>query len=191
MGDPLADEHLLAQIALNDRTALETLYDRYERMVFSFALRCVNDRHIAEEVVQDVFTKIWKGAESYHSNQAKVTTWMLTITRRVAIDYYRKSTRRGDHLHIQSDDWLQLAATDKGPDVRTEESDLRNAVFDAMGSLSNDQRVTIERMYYLGQTQREIAEELGVPLGTVKGRIRLALAHLRERLSSKGWGDTP
>ncbi|OPG15144.1 RNA polymerase sigma factor [Ferroacidibacillus organovorans] len=190
MSELQSDEFLLEGIARREQAALETFYDRYERMVFSFALRCVADRSLAEEVVQDVFTRLWRSAERYDGQKAKVSTWLLTITRRIAIDHHRKSMR---NVPVQSDvdDRLQqLEESDPGPPEQVEANEMKDLVRSALNRLPNDQREAIERMYYQGQTQKEIAEAIRVPLGTVKGRIRLGLARLREQIDVHGWGDT-
>ncbi|KYP81365.1 RNA polymerase sigma factor [Ferroacidibacillus organovorans] len=190
MSELQSDEFLLEGIARREQAALETFYDRHERMVFSFALRCVADRSLAEEVVQDVFTRLWRSAERYDGQKAKVSTWLLTITRRIAIDHHRKSMR---NVPVQSDvdDRLQqLEESDPGPPEQVEANEMKDLVRSALNRLPNDQREAIERMYYQGQTQKEIAEAIRVPLGTVKGRIRLGLARLREQIDVHGWGDT-
>lgn len=191
VSETLSDEALLEGIVRRDQMALEALYDRYERMVFSFAMRCVGNASLAEEVVQDVFTRIWQSAERYDGQKAKISTWLLTITRRIAIDHYRKFKRSVSAVQSDVDDRLQqVEETDPGPPERFEAREMKDLVRNALHHLPNDQREAIERMYYQGQTQKEIAEAIRVPLGTVKGRIRLGLARLREQIDVRGWGDT-
>jgi RNA polymerase sigma-70 factor (ECF subfamily) len=189
MMEPCSDEELLQRIAQQDRSAMTELYDRYERVVFGFALRTVSDRGQAEEVVQDVFMRVWRNAQRYDPQLAKVSTWMLTVTRRCAIDALRKSARRPASDLTQDEQLNLVPATEPGPEARASAVAVRDIVASALQSLPRDQRVALERMYYQGYTQSEIAEEFGIPLGTVKGRIRLGLARLREQLDAAGLRD--
>jgi RNA polymerase sigma-70 factor (ECF subfamily) len=189
MMEPCSDEELLQRIAQQDRSAMTELYDRYERVVFGFALRTVSDRGQAEEVVQDVFMRIWRNAQRYDPQLAKVSTWMLTVTRRCAIDALRKSARRPSSDLTQDEQLNLVPATEPGPEAQASAVAVRDIVAAALQSLPRDQRVALERMYYQGYTQSEIAQEFGIPLGTVKGRIRLGLARLREQLDAAGLRD--
>lgn len=192
MTEVSSDEELLAAIAARDKAAMTAFYDRYERMVFSFAMRCVSDRSAAEEVVQDVFMKVWRSAESYDVAQGKLTTWLLTITKRTAIDLHRKTQRRLTPDLVEDDQLVQLPTDDdEGPEAIVQANAMREVVAEALKALPDDQRATIERMYYQGYTQREIAQEMNVPLGTVKGRIRLGLSRLKEQLLARGLRDAP
>lgn len=185
------DEQLMQRIAAQDRRAMEELYDRYGKMVYGFAYKSVSDKYAAEEITQDVFTKVWKNASAYDPAQAKLATWLLTITRRIAIDQFRRKERRPQAAPTIDDVLVLFHDTSLGPDGLAEVQAVREVVSEAMKSLPSDQRIPIERMYYQGLTQREIAEQLDVPIGTVKSRIRLGLARLRDKLSSVGLGEAP
>jgi len=185
------DEQLMRRIAETDRQAMEVLYDRYGKMVYGFAYKSVSDRYAAEEITQDVFTQVWKNAASYDATQAKLATWLLTITRRIAIDHFRRSERRPQAAPTTDEVLILFHDTSIGPDGLAEVQAVREEVSEAMKSLPIDQRIPIERMYYQGLTQKEIAEQLDVPIGTVKSRIRLGLARLRDKLSSVGLGEAP
>lgn len=192
MTEVTSDEQLLAAIAARDKAAMTAFYDRYERLVYSFAVRCVTDRSAAEEIVQDVFMKVWRSADSFDAVQGKLTTWLLTITKRTAIDLHRKTQRRLSPDLVE-DEQLALFKTDEdeGPEAIVQANAMREIVSEALQALPDDQRATIERMYYQGYTQREIAEDMNVPLGTVKGRIRLGLSRLKEQLLARGLRDAP
>lgn len=191
MTEAVTDEQLLASIAEQDRAAMTTLYDRYERLVYGFALRCVQDRSTAEEIVQDVFLKVWRSAERYDAVQGKLSTWLLTITRRTAIDMHRKTQRRLSPDLLEDEQLSQIQTDQEGPEQIVDARATRAIIAEALLHLPDDQRVTIERMYYQGSTQREIAEAMNVPLGTVKGRIRLGLSRLKEQLQATGLRDAP
>ncbi|MCY0875707.1 MAG: sigma-70 family RNA polymerase sigma factor [Firmicutes bacterium] len=192
MTEVSSDEQLLAAITASDKAAMTAFYDRYERLVFSFAVRCVSDRNAAEEIVQDVFMKVWRSAESYDGAQGKLTTWLLTITKRTAIDLHRKTQRRLSPDLVEDEQLAQIrTGDDDGPEAIVQANAMRAIVKEALQTLPDDQRMTIERMYYQGYTQREIAQEMNVPLGTVKGRIRLGLSRLNEQLRAKGLRDAP
>jgi len=192
MTEVTSDEQLLAAITARDKAAMTAFYDRYERLVYSFAVRCVADRSAAEEIVQDVFMKVWRSADSFDAVQGKLTTWLLTITKRTAIDLHRKMQRRISPDLVE-DEQLALFKTDEieGPEAILQANAMREIVSEALKALPDDQRTTIERMYYQGYTQREIAEDMNVPLGTVKGRIRLGLSRLKEQLLARGLRDAP
>lgn len=184
------DEALLARVAQQDREALEHLYDRYERPVYGLAMRCSGDRFLAEEIVQDVFAKIWRFAGSFDPKQGKASTWILTMTRRQAIDRFRSQARRQQETPQEDEhlaEWAESFA--RSPDA-AEATSLRLTLREALSQLNHDQRLVIERIYYQGYTQQEVADQLGIPLGTVKGRVRLGMARLREWLTSSGWEQT-
>ncbi|MCY0901528.1 MAG: sigma-70 family RNA polymerase sigma factor [Firmicutes bacterium] len=191
MIETVSDDELLDGIAQQDRAAMTALYDRYERLVYSFAVRAVRDRSAAEEIVQDVFVKVWRSAERYDASQGKLSTWLLTIARRTAIDMHRKTQRRLIPELMEDEQLAQVHDDEAGPEAIVEAHALRDIIQEALARLPDDQRATIERMYYQGYTQREIAESMDVPLGTVKGRIRLGLSRLKEQLLATGLRDVP
>lgn len=190
MVETCSDGELLKRIANRDRTAIEVLYDRYERLLYSFARKAVPDDFVAEEIVQDVFIKVWGAAHTYDERQAKLTTWLLTIARRTAIDHARK---RQKLIHSSTnDEVLQILPDDtKQPYEWTEVLALRQTIQDALNELPGDQKLLIERIYLQGLSQREMAELLQLPIGTVKSRIRLGLAKLKDKLTATGWEVTP
>lgn len=190
MTQTLSDEELLQRVATQDRIALEALYDRYERTLYGFARKCVSDPFVAEEVVQDVFMKLWKSAAAYDPAQGRMSTWLLTITRRTAIDHFRKRQRSAQEP-APIEDMQQAVDAAPRPDEAAEIAGLRSVIESALNDLPSDQKLLIERIYFQGLTQRELAELLDVPIGTVKSRIRLGLQKLRDRLSATGWEVTP
>jgi RNA polymerase sigma-70 factor (ECF subfamily) len=177
------DQALVRLITSGRDEALSELYDRYNRLVFSLALNVVRDAAIAEEIVLDVFTRIWEKAGTYRPEQAKVSTWLTSITRYRAIDVLRHQGARPERDSISWTD-LPLSAHphSPGPEPAAELALRRDRMRTAIGDLPDEQRKTLALAYFQGYTQREIAELTGQPLGTVKTRIRLAMQKLREAL---------
>jgi RNA polymerase sigma-70 factor (ECF subfamily) len=184
------DGDLLQAIAARDETALAALYDRYHVLAFSLALRVVNDRGRAEDVVQDAFLSIWRKAASYAEGRGSVKTWLASIVRNRAIDLVR-ARRESDG----DDEAVLLALRDPGPgvlDAVTASLD-RTTVRDAVVKLPIEQRQAIAMAYFEGRSHSEIADVTGLPLGTVKSRIRLGMHRLRDLLQQAGvsspWDD--
>jgi len=177
------DQALIRLITGGREEALSELYDRYSRLVFSLALNVVRDAAIAEEIVLDVFTRIWERAGTYRSDRAKVSTWLTSITRYRAIDVLRHQRARPEKDSISWTD-LPLSAHPHapGPEPAAELALRRDRMRAAITDLPDEQRETLALAYFQGYTQREIAEMTGQPLGTVKTRIRLAMQKLREAL---------
>ncbi|MBP8252335.1 MAG: sigma-70 family RNA polymerase sigma factor [Herpetosiphon sp.] len=169
--------HLLMRIAAGDETAFKTFYQQYVNLVFSMALHVLRDQSLAEEVAQDVLVTVWRRATLFNPERGTVSSWLLTITRRRAIDYLRL---RANLTPLLSDEeWARQPAMPAViPDV-----DLQSA----LAQLPSDQRDPLNLVYFGGLTQAEAAEQLDVPLGTLKSRIRLALQRLRHVLGS--WDD--
>jgi RNA polymerase sigma factor (sigma-70 family) len=170
-----SDEDLVEAVARADEDALAELYDRFGRVAYGLAYKILQDATLAEDAVQEAFLQIWRGAGSYRPERAKASTWLLTFVHRRAVDLVRREDRRRG-------DPLDEAPEAGGPTV-DEEADLRDkrtAVQAALAQLPPDQRQALELAYYGGFTQTELAERLGVPLGTVKSRMFAGLARLRE-----------
>jgi RNA polymerase sigma factor (sigma-70 family) len=184
MNERVEDLQLMKLIALKDASALEQLYDRYEKVIYCFAHRIVNDDMMAEEVVQELFMRVWNFAECYESTQGKLSTWMFTLTRNIAIDILRKKQNR---IQNQVAEQQQLNAI---PDSRAAIEDevenhwIGDEVRQAMKALNEDQQRIVEWIYYQGLTQQEVAERHAIPLGTVKSRVRLAMKQLKQRLAN-------
>lgn len=177
-----SDETLLRLIALQREDALAALYDRYSRLIFSVALHIVQDRHSAEEITLDVFTRVWDHAAGYQPELAKVTTWMTRMARNRAIDFLRRERVRPEQYSVS---WSQLFAEPPAPDnpeARTELALLQRRVRAALAELPDAQRQVLALAYFRGLSHSQIAAALDVPLGTVKGRIRIGMQKLRAAL---------
>ncbi len=175
---PVDDVELVRRIAARDTGALRELYDRYGAIVHGMAYRTLGDRQLAEDCTQEVFVAVWKGAGRYDPARAQVTTWMLSIARNRAVDAVRwHEHRRAEPLpeawsHGEAPDAAEIA-------VAAEQSEQIAA---ALAELPGVQREALSLAYFGGLSQAEIADRLGVPLGTIKSRIRLALERLRSVL---------
>jgi RNA polymerase sigma-70 factor (ECF subfamily) len=177
------DEELIRQIGQARPEAVRLLYQRYGRMVYSVALRAVSDPSAAEEITQDVFLRIWEKAETYRADKAKVVTWIARIARNRAIDAYRHRKSRDDRASAGWEELKQAAAVPAPhPGEGMEMARLQGRVREAVASLPPDQRTPLALAFFQGRTHKEIAEELGEPLGTVKTRIRAAMQKLRSIL---------
>ena len=183
-GTELDDAELIRLIVAEDPRALEALYDRYSRVVFSFAVRIVSDPQLAEEVMQEVFFRVWRQAGAFSSTRGTLITWLLSITHNMSIDEVRKRNRRPQKADAEDPELLLSGMADLSTDVEEEAwlSGVRAAITGALDGLPKEQREVIELAYFRGQTQREIAETLRQPLGTIKTRMRLGLQKLREQL---------
>ena len=176
----LSDEALVALVARGDDVALAELYDRIGRIAYGLARRIVRDDRHAEDVVQEAFVQVWRSASRFRPERARASTWVLTLVHRRAVDLVRREERR------QSVPLLDDVSATLDPGASTEEAAWlrfeRERVQTALGALPDVQREALELAYYGGFTQSELAERLGVPLGTIKSRMFAGLARLRELL---------
>jgi RNA polymerase sigma-70 factor (ECF subfamily) len=166
-----------------DETALGALYDRWVRSLYSLVLHLLRDPDEAEDVVEETFWQAWRKADSYEPSRGAVSTWLLTIGRRKALDRLRARKRSREDLIDNDRTFDDLPSRSPDPSVDAEGSELRENVKTALRALPNEQREVLELGYFSGMSQTEIAEATGQPLGTVKTRMRLALQKLREPLS--------
>jgi RNA polymerase sigma-70 factor (ECF subfamily) len=177
MPTPGAD--LIRGMAAGDHEAFARFYDRYAPLVFPFVLRIVRDRADAADVLQDTFWEAWRGAAAYDPARGTPEAWIVTRARTRAIDRLRAVRRRGETFVAPLDEAAVAAPVPLGADAAERAGD-RQLIAGALARLPEPQREVIELAYYAGLTQTEIAERLEQPLGTVKTRMRLALARLRE-----------
>ena len=180
----LADEDLMSLAAGEDSKALAVLYDRHGRAAYSLAFRMMGERQAAEDLVQEAFLYVWRGARSYRAERGSVRTWMLTIVHNRGIDQLRSiSSRR------RTQDKVEAAAPTSQPSeafAETWRNSQRDQVRQALSHLPSEQLKVLELAYFSGYTQPEIAKLLGLPLGSVKGRTRLGLKKIREYFDSRG-----
>jgi len=171
-----AEERLLAGVAQAEVSAFENLYDRYSRSVYSLAITMLRDAEAAREVAQEVFLDLWRTARAFDPARGSARSWILSLAHHKSVDAVRR---------------LRLRAAEPLSETMPSEHDVaadaatglaRGRVREALAVLSAEQREAIALAYYGGYTQREIAERLGIPLGTIKTRIRDGMARLRAML---------
>lgn len=180
----VTDEDLLARIVARDDRAIAALYDRYGGLVFALAYRVLSDRGAAEDVAQDVFLSIWRRASSFQTGRGSVRTWLLSIVHHRAIDRLRGTSGR-NRTDAPLDIVDRVAAADD-PWREVDTNLQRDLLKQSLSTLPEAQRETIELAYFGGYTQSEIAALMAVPLGTVKGRMRIGLQKLRGLLLGAG-----
>jgi RNA polymerase sigma-70 factor, ECF subfamily len=174
----LADEELMALVLDGDARAFEVIFDRHAGPAFSLAYRMCGRRALAEEIVQEAFMSLWRCAAQYDRSRGSVRSWVLRVVHNRAIDAFRRELSGAKH--DVADDWISevLPARERTEDEVERRSDAR-LVRTALDGLPPEQRQVIELAYFGGFSHSQIAETLGLPAGTVKGRMRLALSKLR------------
>lgn len=178
--DRSADQELIDRLKKGDKSAFREIYARYSQIVFNLAFRMLRSREEAEEVVQEIFLQVWNRAESYDSGRGAISTWIVNIARSRSIDRlrtlgFREQTTELDEERVNSKSDLSRIIEDR------EES--KKIIRDALDSLPDNQRQAIEMVYFEGLTHIEAAERLNEPVGTIKTRIRLGVAKLKEKIS--------
>jgi len=170
----------VSRLKARDRQALEYLYDHYSGALYGVIFRILKKEEISEEVLQDVFMKVWDRIAQYDAGKGKLFTWLLNIARNQAIDKTRsreisKDQKTGgiDNLvnRIDNEDYIEQRIEDIG-------------VQEILKGLPREQQFVVEYLYFKGYSQAELAEEFNIPLGTVKTRLRLAMQHLRTTLGA-------
>lgn len=185
-GSNLDDFELIQQIRRGDESALGELYDRYSRLIFSVAFGVVHNHETAEEVTLDIFTRAWEKAGTYDPQLAKVSTWLTRMARNRAIDRLRREKARPlqDSVH-----WADVTSEpvfeENPPETKTQRSMEQQRVRAAIASLPPAQQEVLALAYFRGYSHGEIAQNLDLPLGTVKGRIRAGMQKLRALLENE------
>jgi RNA polymerase sigma-70 factor, ECF subfamily len=179
----LAEEDLISLVAQGDAEAFATFYDRHSRPAYSLAYRMMGERQAAEDLAQDAFLKVWRSAASYRADRGSVRTWLLSIVHNRGIDQLRSHASRR-----RTQEKIEASAPKSQPSEAFAQS-WRNSqgeqVREALGTLPKEQLKIVELAYFSGYTHVEIAELLDLPLGTVKGRMRLGLKKIREYFGSQ------
>lgn len=185
--DQSDDEFLLSTLARGATWAMEPLYQRYSGLLYSLAYHMVMDSHVAEDLLQDVFLAVWRHAVSYAPTLGTVRSWLISMMRHRTIDYLRSARCRSplkvipleeaevDERMSYPDVWEAVWRLVQGVQVRA-----------ALSRIPSDQRKVIELAFFQGWTHSEIARECDLPLGTVKGRMRSGLLHLKRELEAGG-----
>lgn len=174
----LSDEAVVALVARSEEAALGELYDRYGAAAFRLAYRIVRDPALAEDVVQDAFLGIWRGAARFVPERARAAAWLMTFVHRRAVDLVRREQRRRAVPLEEGDDSRTTESTENVVWLQLE----RERVQSALARLPDQQRETLELAYYGGFTQAELAQRLGRPVGTIKSQMFAGLRSLRTLL---------
>src|SRR5947199_2642324 len=183
----LSDEALINAIAGGAVSAMEPLYERYNRVLYSLAYRMVADHQVAEDLLQEAFLSVWRRASSYSPQSGAVRSWLISIVHHRTIDYLRTVRRRAGLKEVT---WEEVEQDERTafPDVWEEA--LRSVqgaqIRAALRNIPSEQRMVIELAYFQGWTHSEIAAGCEIPLGTVKARMRLGLSRLKGILEQMG-----
>ena len=175
----MTDEQLMGRVGAGDARAFEAIYDRHHRQVYSLARRITGRAGGAEEATQDVFLSLWRGASSFDPERGRFTPWLFALARRRSIDWLRRGKRHARDHSLLEDAADRIEAPERTDEqvLAIQESDRARRL---VAELPPEQREVIDLAYFGGYTHTEIAAKVGIPLGTVKGRARLALLKLRE-----------
>jgi len=181
------DGDLLERVAQHDLDAYEALYDRYANAVYSLILRMVSDGAVADEVLQETFWQVWQSAAEYRGSGA-VRAWVFRIARNRSLDELRRHRARPQAASVD----VEAAASQVRPQQPSAETEAeqrldRHYVAQALQHLPPEQRTCLELAYFEGLSQREIAERVNVPVGTVKSRLRIGLDKLERLLRRDGY----
>lgn len=185
-----SDEQLMRMIMDKHGGALEEMYDRYAKLVYSFAMKTckdTRDAQFAKEIVQLVFTRLWTTEIGYDSQRGLFVNWLLTITRNIAIDQLRKQKKHAAVVPFEPSVWERLPDhLQLQPEEIVSRKWLKQRIEQAYRYLSDSQTSLIQAFYWEGYTLSEIADRNGEPLGTVKSRLHQTLKILRKHMISAG-----
>jgi RNA polymerase sigma-70 factor (ECF subfamily) len=182
-----SDAGLVRRVATGDAEALRILYERYGRLVYSFAHRFTNDATLSEEATQDTFVALWRKADGFDPTRARLSTWLFVVARNRAIELGRQKSRRPELR-----DEIDLDGSEPDPSSLVADADESQRLAEAMAELPDEQLEVLRLSFFDGLSHSEIAGVIGIPLGTVKGRMRLALERMRSLMDDHGLSlDTP
>jgi RNA polymerase sigma-70 factor (ECF subfamily) len=177
-----SDEKLVDRVSMGDDQALSELYNRYSRPVYTMGVRLLGDTHLAEELVQDAFTSVWRRATSFDSDRASFATWLYRVARNRAVDLSRR--RRAKPISV-GEEPLRGVSGGLEPEADVDGWDLARA----LSSLPDEHKEVLTMAYFEGLSQREISQRIDLPLGTVKSRTTAALKRLRRALENPVAGE--
>lgn len=163
----------------HDKSALSYLYDKYSAALYGVASRIIKNDDVTEEVLQDVFVKIWNKIEMYDASKGRFFTWMMNLTRNASIDKLRSKEISRSSKTDSFDDYVYSFDRENSTEMSTDAIGVKAL----MNDLVEDQKFILQKIYFEGFTHTEIADEYNIPLGTVKSRLRSALKHMRKRLA--------
>jgi RNA polymerase sigma-70 factor (ECF subfamily) len=179
----LADEELMPLIGEKDPEAFAALYDRHGGVAYSLAYRIVGEKGAAEEVTQEAFISIWRSGVRFDRTRGSVRSWILSILRNRAIDFLRSRSGKAPKLTFDDDSVLERRPAEEKTDEEAIRLETARELRGALGVIPGEQSKVLELAYFGGFSQTEIARMLNVPVGTVKGRMRLGLEKIRGELA--------
>lgn len=170
---PFIEKHIVELLAARDERAISLLYDHYADALYGVALKVTKDENLAQDVLQDAFVKIWKKSDNYDASKARLFTWLFRVVQNTAIDAVR-SRQRKTAKEIQKEDSnvYHIPTTN----LAIEHMDLKAHT----NGLEEKYKVVIDALFFQGMTQQEASDELNIPLGTVKSRLKIGLRELRK-----------
>jgi RNA polymerase sigma factor (sigma-70 family) len=172
------EEALVSLLKARDKSAFDALYDYYSGALYGVILRVIPTEKIAQDILQDVFVKIWKSIAMYDASKGRLYTWMLNIARNSAIDYARSKQAKSENKNQNIDNSVYEFNKQNSFSINTDTIGVKEQVL----KLKEEYQIIIDMIYYKGFTQEETAKALNIPLGTVKTRVRAAIMQLRETL---------
>jgi len=175
----LSEEELVLSLQHREKIAVEALYDMYSASLFGVISRIINDTAIAEDVLQETFVKIWHSFSSYSSEKGRLFTWMVNIARNLAIDKIRSKDFKNQNKNQEIENNVTFIDEQRNTVYKPELMGIK----DLVQTLKPEQKLIIELVYFKGYTHVEAAEELGIPLGTIKTRLRMAILELRKHFN--------
>jgi RNA polymerase sigma-70 factor, ECF subfamily len=179
----LADEELMPLVGRKDPEAFAVLYDRHGGAAYSLAYRIVGDRAAAEEVTQEAFISVWRSGARFDAARGSVRSWLLSVVRNRAIDFLRSRAGKAPKLTFDDDSVLEQRPAEERTEEQALQRETAAELRGAIGKLPGEQSKVIELAYFGGFSHSEIARILGLPMGTVKGRMRLGLEKIRGELA--------
>lgn len=186
------DLDLMERVAQRDAKALRALYEMHAPMLLAMGRRVLHDRQLAEDVLNEVFLELWKKPGRYDPARSSPRTFLVLVMRRRSIDRLRSHTSGVQTVPLLTSRDRNRTAEQDSPVDRLGATEEHQRLRDVLSGLPNEQRQAIEMSFFDGKTNAEIADETGVPLGTIKGRIRLGLIRLRDQLRTlSGKGGRP
>jgi RNA polymerase sigma-70 factor (ECF subfamily) len=179
----LADEELMPLVGRKDPEAFEVLYDRHGGAAYSLAYRIVGDRAAAEEVTQEAFISVWRSGARFDATRGSVRSWLLSVVRNRAIDFLRSRAGKAPKLTFDDDAVLEQRPAEERTEDEALQRETAAEIQGALGKLPGEQSKVIELAYFGGFSHSEISRILNLPMGTVKGRMRLGLEKIRGELA--------
>ena len=175
----LSEEELVQALGKREKVAIEALYDMYSASLFGVISRIVIDEYTAEDVLQETFVKIWNSFSSYSTEKGRLFTWMVNIARNLAIDKIRSKDFKNQNKNRELDNNVTFIDEQRNTVYKPELLGIKELV----NTLKPDQKSILDLVYFKGYTHVEAADELGIPLGTIKTRLRMAIQQLRKHFN--------